>query len=75
MHQDVRTVAQCRTLRVKEKKNHFAHLTLSREILVNHEPVIRDMKVRTDVITHQFYSASRQSKVLLFDSQCMYVVV
>ncbi len=54
---------------VKSEK-HLGHLIYCGSI-VNLEPVIRDMKVRTNVITNQFYSTSWQSKVLLFNSQCM----
>ncbi len=57
-------------LNVKTEK-HLGHLISSSGGLVNLEPVIKDMKVRTNVITHQFYSVSGQSKVLLFNSQCM----
>ncbi len=49
----------------------YIYLISSRGCLVNLEPVIGDMKVRTNVITHQFYSTSWQSKVLLFNGQCM----
>ncbi len=59
------------TIQSTESEKHFDHLISSRGILVNLEPVIRDKKVRTNVITRQFYSTSWQSKVLLFNSHCM----
>ncbi len=57
-------------LNVKTEK-YLGHLISSRGSLVNLEPVIKDMKVRTNVITHQFYLVSWQYKVLLLNSQCM----
>lgn len=50
---------------------HLGHIISSRGSLVNFEPVIRDMKVRTNVIINQFCSTSWQSKVVLFNSQCV----
>ncbi len=50
---------------------HLGHVISSYGSLVNLEPVTKDMKVRTNVVNHQFYSASWQSKVTLFNSQCM----
>ncbi len=52
------------------QNKHLGRLISSGAGLVNLELVVRNMKVRTDVITHQFYSTSWQSKVL-FNSQCM----
>ncbi len=49
----------------------LAHLIPFGGSPVNLEPVIRDMKVRTNVITHHFYSTSCQSNVLLFNSHCI----
>ncbi len=49
----------------------MGHIISARGSLINIEPVIKDMKVRTNVITHQFYSTAWQSKVELFNSQCM----
>ena len=49
----------------------MGHIISARGSLINIEPVIKDMKVRTNVITHQFYSIAWQSKVMLFNSQCM----
>ncbi len=53
-----------RAIQNAKSEKHVGHLIASRGSLVNLEPVIRDMKVRTNVITHQFYSTSWQSKVL-----------
>ncbi len=50
---------------------HLGHNISFNGSLVNLEPVIKDMKVRTNVINHQFYSTSWQSEVMLFNSQCM----
>ena len=49
----------------------MGHIISASGSLINIEPVIKDMKVRTNVITHQFYSIAWQSKVMLFNSQCM----
>ena len=60
-----------RTIQNVKSEKHLGHLISSRGSLVNLEPVIRDMKVKTNVITHQFYNTSWQSKVLFFNSHCM----
>ncbi len=49
----------------------LGHTVSSHGSLVNLEPVIKDVKVRTNVINNQICSASWQSKVMLFNSQCM----
>ena len=50
---------------------HLGHLLSSSGRLVNIESITKDMKVRTNVITNQFYATSWQSKALLFNTQCM----
>ncbi len=50
---------------------HLGHTISSNGSLVNLDPVIKDMKITTSVIQHQFYSTSWQSKVKLFNIQCM----
>ena len=60
-----------RTIQNIKSEKRLGHLISSRGSLVNLEPVIRDMKVKTNVITHQFYNTSWQSKVLFFNSHCM----
>ncbi len=59
-----------RTIQNIKSEKHLGHLISSRGSLVNLEPVMRDMKVRTNAIIHQFYSTSWQFKVLLFNSHC-----
>ncbi len=60
-----------RNIQNVRSEKHIGHLISARGSLINIEPVIKDMKVRTNVITHQFYSSARESKVMLFNSQCM----
>ncbi len=36
-------------------EKHMGHIISARGSSINTEPVIKDMKVRTNVITHQFY--------------------
>ncbi len=52
-------------------EKHLSHVIAARGSLINIEPGIKDMKVKTNVITHQFYSIAWQSKVMVFISQCM----
>lgn len=52
-----------RTIQNVKSEKQLGHLILSRGSLINLEPVIRDMKVKTNVITHQFYSTSWKSIV------------
>ncbi len=59
------------TIQNTKSEKHLGHLIPYRENLVNLEPVIRELKMRTNVITQQFYSTSWQSTMLLFNSQCM----
>ncbi len=59
VYASIYTVTLFRTLSDK----HLSHLISSGGSLVNLDPVIWDMKVRTNVITHKFYSTSWQSKV------------
>ncbi len=59
-----------RTIHNVMSEKHLGHLISSGGSLVNLEAVMRDMKVRTNAIIHQFYSTSWQSKVLLFNSHC-----
>ncbi len=58
VYASMRTVTLFRTL----SDTHLSHLISSGGSLVNLEPVNRDMKVRINVITHEFNSTSRQSK-------------
>ncbi len=60
-----------RNIQNVRSEKHLGHIISVRGSLSNIEPVIKDMKVRTNVITHQFYSTIWQSKVKLFNSQCM----
>ena len=52
-------------------EKHLGHLLSSSGSLINIEPIINDMKIRTNVIINNFHSTSKSSKVNLFNSQCM----
>ena len=54
---------------VKSEK-HLGHIFQSKPNLINIEPVIKDLRVRTNVIINQFKAISWQAKVKLFLSQC-----
>ena len=60
----------CNIKNVKSEK-HLGHVLSSKGGLVDIDPAIKDIKVRTNVILHNFYATSWQSKVLLFNSQCL----
>ncbi len=47
-----------RNIQNVRSEKHLGHLISARGSLINIEPVIKDMKVRTNVITHQFYSTA-----------------
>ncbi len=57
-----------RSIQNVRSEKHLGHLISARGSLINIELVIKDKKVRTNVIIHQFYSAAWQSKVMLFNS-------
>ena len=54
---------------VKSEK-HLGHIFNSTCNLIDIQPVIRDIKVRTNVILNQFRCLSWQARVTLFTSQC-----
>ncbi len=47
-----------RNIQNVRNEKHLGHIISTRGSLINIEPAIKDMKVRTNVITHQFYSVA-----------------
>ena len=62
-------------VKIVNKENHLGHVLSSdychTSNLVNIDNVIRDMKVGTNAIITQFKPVSWNSKVTLFNSQCL----
>ena len=52
-------------------EKHLGHMLSNHGSIINIDPIIRDMKVRTNTIINQFHAISRQAKVKLFNSQCL----
>ena len=74
---DVKLTMFGRNIETVQSEKHLGHLLSSNGNLINIEPVIRDMKIRTNVLINNFRSTSSASKVKPFNSQCMalYIVV
>ena len=50
---------------------HLGHILDTKGPIVKFDEIIRTMKVRTNVVTHNFHSISYKSKAKLFNSQCL----
>ena len=56
---------------VKLCEKHLGHMLSTKGPIVNFDDIIRSIKVRTNIVTHNFYSISHKSKSTLFNSQCL----
>ena len=63
------SISGCEIRNVKKEK-HLGHTFQNAENMIDLSNVIRDIKVRTNVIINQFRPVSWQAKVKLFLSQC-----
>ena len=63
------TISGCRIKNVKKEK-HLGHTFQNSHNIIDFDNVIRDIKVRSNVIVNQFRPISWQSKATLFMSQC-----
>ena len=62
-------ISGCRIKNVKKEK-HLGHTFQNSHNIIDFDNVIKDIKVRSNVIVNQFRPVSWQSKVTLFMSQC-----
>ncbi len=60
-----------RKIKIVLEEKYLGHVLSSRGSLVNIDSVIKDMKVRNNIIINQFHSTSLKSKIQLFNSQCI----
>ena len=63
------TISGCRIKNVKKEK-HLGHTFQNSHNIIDFDNVIKDIKVRSNIIVNQFRPISWQSKATLFMSQC-----
>ena len=62
-------ISGCKIKNVKQEK-HLGHTFQNSRNIINFDAVIKDIKVRSNIIVNQFRPISWQSKATLFMSQC-----
>ena len=69
-YENVRISVAGRTIRNVKNEKHLGHVFQNSENMIDFSDVIKDIKVRSNVISNEFKSISWQGRATLFKSQC-----
>ena len=58
-------------LKIVNSEKHLGHLLTNKQIMVNIDDVVKDMKIKTNIICNEFSNLPYTARTVIFNSQCL----